>query len=270
MKEVTAASTQARAVNTGILNTAGADEQVTVTCVLHDGSFHRDVALSAGFKGGRAGYMAHEVKRSLRAMFAGLESNILQGSAAVTGTGFSGFPDQATVDKADDTMVVNAGGDGGQSVWFLKTAPEAVAVVAGNEGSIDFVFDPETLVYVPTVASATPASQRGYMALAASLLGYFAVQYGNIYGLGRICNIDGTTNHTLTDDHIADAMSKFPIGQTPNLCVMSRSARAQLQKSRTAVTTTGQTALLPTMTADGIPIIVSDGIKLNESTVANA
>ena len=152
----------------------------------------------------------------------------------------------------------------------MKTDPNAVAVVAGNEGSIDFVFDPETLVYIPTVASATPASQRGYMALAASLLGYFAVQYGNIYGLGRICNIDGTTSHALTDDMIADAMAKFPVGMTPNLCVMSRSARAQLQKSRTATTTTGQTALMPDMTADGVKIIVSDGIKLNESTVANA
>jgi hypothetical protein len=269
MKEVTAASSQARAINTGIINTAGADEQVSVTCVLHDASFFRDVALASGYKGGKAAYIAFETQRALRAMFAGLEQNMLQGSAAITGTGFSGFPDQTTVDKADDTMVVNAGGAGGQSVWLLKTDPSSVAVVAGNEGSVEFSYDPETLVYIPTVASATPASQRGYMALAVALQAYFAVQYGNIFGLGRICNLDGTTGHTLTDDHLADALGKFPVGQTPNVVVMSRSARAQLQKSRTAYSPSGAPAMIPT-DIEGIPILVSDHIKLNESTVANA
>lgn len=267
MKEVTAATSQARAINAGILNTAGADEQVTVTCVLHDASFFRDVALATGYKGGKAAYIANETQRALRAMFAGLEKNMLQGSGAITGTGFSGFPEQTTVDALSDAMVVNAGGSGGQSVWLMRTAPESVAVVAGNDGSVDFTYDPETLVYIQTVATATPANQRGYMALAVSLMAYFAVQYGNIYGLGRICNLDGTTGHTLTDDHLADALAKFPAGQMPNAICMSRSARAQLQKSRTAYSPSGAPAMLPTE-YEGIPFIISDHIKTDESAVS--
>jgi hypothetical protein len=267
MKETVAATSQARAVNTGILNTAGQDEQVTVTCVLHDASFYRDIALATGYAKGKAAYVANEIQRSLRAMFAGVEVNMLQGSAAITGTGFSGFPNQTSVDGLADGMVVNAGGDGGQSVWFLRSTPDDVAVVAGNEGSVNFTYDPEQLVYIPTVASATPATQRGYMALAVALQAYFAVQYGNIYGLGRICNLDGTTGHTLTDDMIADGLAKFPAGKVPTHCVMSRSARAQLQKSRTAYSPTGTPAPMPTE-VEGVPIVISEHVKLDEAAVA--
>ena len=267
MKETTAASSQARAINTGIINTAGQDEQVTVTCVLHDASFFRDAALAAGYGKGKAAYIERETRRALRAMFAGLEKNILQGSASVTGTGFSGFPDQATVDKTGDAMCITAGGAGGKSVWLLKSTPSDVAIVAGNEGRIDFTYDPETLVYVPTVASATPSEQRGYMALAVSLMSYFAVQYGNIYGLGRICNLDGTTNHTLTDTLLAEALAAFPAATTPNIICMNRTALYELQASRTATSVTGAPAPFPTE-AFGIPIVVSDQIKTDESTVA--
>ena len=267
MKQTVAASSQARAVNTGIVNTAGQDQQVEVTCVLHDASFYRDVAIANAYRKGKAEYMARETRRSMKAMFAGLEKNMLQGSAAITGTGFSGFPDQTTVDGTADGMVVDAGGAGGKSVWLLKTSPEDVAVVAGNDGNIEFVYDPETLVYIPTVASATPSSQRGYMALAATLLGYFAVQYGNAYGLGRICNLDGTEGHTLTDTLIAEAISKFPGGTMPNIICTNRTGLMELQTSRTAYSPTGTPAPFPTE-AFGIPIIVSDHVKTDESTVS--
>ncbi len=267
MKETTAASSQARAVNTGIINTAGQDEQVSVTCVLHDASFFRDLALALGYKGGKAAYMAKETQRSLKAMFAGIEINMLQGSAGIAGTGFSGFPDQTSVDAISDAMCINAGGSGGKSVWLLKSTPDDVAVVAGNDGSIDFSYDPEALVYIPTVASATPGSQRGYMALSVALMGYFAVQYGNIYGLGRICNLDGTTGHTLTDTLIGEALAEFPASTMPNLICMNRTALAELQASRTAYNVLGAPAPFPT-DAFGIPIVVSDNIKTNESAVS--
>ena len=80
-------------------------------------------------------------------------------------------------------------------MWLLKSTPDAVAVVAGNDGRVDFVYDPGTLVYVQTVASATPSEQRGYMALAASLMGYYAVQYGNIYGF-----VASTSFKDITDE----------------------------------------------------------------------
>jgi hypothetical protein len=267
MKETGATGAAFRDVNEGILNAASQDEQVTVSLKYFDGSFTRDVALADAYKGGRAAYMEKEVMRSIRNMFAGLEKNLLQGTGGVTGTGFTGFPDNTLVDGLSDTMVVNATGNGGQSVWFVKTAEDAVAMIAGNDGRIDFNYDPEKLTYIQTVASATPANQRGYMALAASLSGYFGVQYGNIYGLGRICNLDGADNKTLTDGMIADMLAKFPVSSFPNVCIMSRSALAQLQKSRTAVNATGAEAPFPTEVF-GVPIIVSDHVKLDETAIS--
>ena len=267
MKETGATGAEFRDVNTGILNAASQDEQVTVDLKFIDGSFTRDVALADAYKDGRAAYMEKEVMRSIRNLFASMEKNLLQGTGGVTGTGFTGFPDNALVDGLSDTMVVNATGNGGQSVWFAKTAEDAVAIIAGNDGRIDFNYDPDKLVYIQTVASATPASQRGYMALAAALSGYFGVQYGNIYGLGRICNLDGTEGKTLTDGMIADMLAKFPVSSFPNVAIMSRSALAQLQKSRTAVNATGAEAPFPTEVF-GVPIIVSDHVKLDESAIS--
>jgi hypothetical protein len=267
MKETGATGAAFRDVNEGILNAASQDEQVSVDLKFFDGSFTRDVALADGFKDGRAAYMEKEVMRAIRSLFAGLEKNLLQGTGGVTGTGFTGFPDLTTVDALADAMVIDSGGDGGQSVWMARTAEDAVAIIAGNDGRIDFNYDPDQLVYVQTVASATAANQRGYMALAAALSGYFGVQYGNIYGLGRIANVNTTSGHTLTDAKIADLLAKFPASSFPNVCIMSRSALAQLQKSRTAVNPTGAEAPFPTEVF-GVPIIVSDHVKLDESAVA--
>lgn len=255
-----------RAVQEGFLNAASEDEQVSIACKFFDGSFYRDIALTDGYKGGRAAYVAKETMRAIKAMFKGLEKNILQGTGGVTGTGFTGFPDNTLVDALADPMVVNATGNGGQSVWFARTAEDGVAIVAGNDGVIDFAYDPDQLTYIPTVVSATPATQRGYFALSVALSGYFAMQYGNIYGLGRICNLDGTTGKTLTDNMISDALSKFPSGSYPNVCIMSRSARKELQQSRTAVNATGAEAPFP-VEVFGVPIIVSDHIKLDETAI---
>jgi hypothetical protein len=267
MKETGATGAAFRDVNEGILNAASQDEQVTITLKYFDGSFTRDVALADAYKDGRAAYMEKEVMRSIRNLFAGLEKNLLQGTGGVTGTGFTGFPDNTLVDGLSDPMVVNATGNGGQSVWFAKTAVDAVALIAGNDGRIDFNYDPDSLTYVQTVASATAANQRGYMALAASLSGYFGMQYGNIYGLGRICNLDGASGKELTDTMIADMLAKFPVASFPNVCIMSRSALAQLRNSRTAVNPTGAEAPFPTEVY-GVRIIVSDHIKLNESAIS--
>jgi len=267
MKETGATGAEFRDVNTGILNAASQDEQVSVDLKFIDGSFTRDVALADAYKAGRAAYMEKEVMRSIRNLFASLEKNILQGTGGVTGTGFTGFPDSTAVDALADTMVVNSGGNGGQSVWMARTAEDAVAIIAGNDGRIDFNYDPDKLVYIQTVASATPANVRGYMALAAALSGYFGMQYGNIYGLGRIANVNTTSGHTLTDAKIADLLAKFPASSFPNVCIMSRSALAQLQKSRTAVNQTGAEAPFPTEVF-GVPIIVSDHVKLDEAAVS--
>lgn len=262
LKDTVAAGVAFRPVNTGILNAAPQEELVTVTCKYLDGSFHRDVALADGFKGGRAAYMQKETRKAILALFAGLEKQVLQGVSA-DASGFVGAPGYSFVDSVHDDMVVSAGGAGGRSVWLVRSTEDDVAIVAGNDGVLDFSYDPEQLSKIVT----DTATGAGYMALLASLAGWFAVQFGSRYSLGRICNIDGTSGKTLTDKLIAEGLSKFPASRQPNVLVMDRTSWYELQASRTATNPTGAPAPFPA-DAFGIPIVVSDQLKTDESTLA--
>jgi hypothetical protein len=266
LKETGAPTAQFRALNTGILNTASEDTLVTVECKFLDGTFYRDVQLGRAYKGGPAAYMARETVRAIRSMMVALERNILRGDAGVTGTGFVGFPDNTLVNQTGDAMVVNAGGDGGRSCWLLRSAPDEVAIVAGNDGALNFQFDPDQVQLVQTVANATLSNQRVYAAYVALLDGWFGMQYGSIYGLARICNLSGAEGSTLNDDLIAQAIAKFPSNRPPTHIVMDRVLRQQLQQSRTAYNPTGSPAPFPNE-AFGIPIVATDQLKTNESTV---
>jgi hypothetical protein len=261
-----AAGAEFRDVNTGILNVAGEDTQINVTCKYLDASFSRDVALADGYKTGRAGYMARETQRALKSMLAGLEKQILQGTTA-DADGFVGFPAWTYTDTAyDTTMGVNAGGSGGRSVWLVRTGVDDVALVAGNDGNINFDFDPEQLIREFTVASATPSAVRAYSALFANLGGWFGMQYGSKFSLGRIFNLSGATGSKLTDAYLSQAIVKFPAARPPNLIVMDRTSLGELQQSRTATNPTGAEAPFP---ADvfGIPIVVSDQLKTDETAL---
>jgi hypothetical protein len=264
LKKTVAAGGAFRDVNTGLANAAGKEEMVTVTCKYLDGSFHRDVALADGFKDGRAAFMAKEVTRALTAMFSIAEKQIILGTGN-DANGFVGFAANTAVDKADDAMVVNAGGSGGKSVYLCRSTVDDLALVCGNDGVIKFDFDPEQLVRIITDA----ATGAGYSAMLATLGAWMGVQMGSIYSLGRICNLDGTSSHTLTDDHIADAISKFPAGRGPNVIAMNRVALKELRQARTATSPTGAPAPFP-QDWEGIPIVVTDSLPSNESTVANA
>jgi hypothetical protein len=107
------------------------------------------------------------------------------------------------------------------------------------------------------------------MALVASLGGWLGLQFGSVYSLGRICNLDGTTGHTLTDDMIADAISKFPSDKPPTHIVMNRTSLKELRNSRTATSATGAPAPFPAE-AFNIPVIVTDSLTSTETALVNA
>jgi hypothetical protein len=259
LKETTASGAAFRDVNTGLANAAPAEELVTVTLKYLDGSFHRDVAVADGFKDGRAAYMERETMKSLRALFAGLEKQLLQGTSA-DANGFDGTPQHAFTDYVEDDMVVDAGGSGGRSVWLVRTSIDDLAVVAGNDGQIRFDYDPEQLVRIIT----NTGTGAGYSALLATLGGWFGLQVGSRYSLGRIVNLDGTSDDLLTDDLISDAISKFPASRQPNAIVMDRTSLKELQQSRTATTPTGAPAPFPAESF-GVPIIVTDHLDSSEA-----
>ena len=263
IKQVVAAGASFRAVNTGVANAAPQQEDVEVVCKYLDGSFQRDIAIADGYRGGRAAYMQKETAKALLALFAGLEKQILQGTGSgISGTGFNGLADNSFVSNLHQSMVVNAGGNGGRSVWLVRSTEDDVAIVAGNDGQLKFDFDPESVQFLVTDTS----TGAGYNALSAALGGWFAVQYGSRYSLGRIANIDGTSEHALTDKLIAEALSKFPAGRQPNVIVMDRTSWYELQSSRTATNPTGAPAPFPT-DAFGIPIVVSEHVKTDESAL---
>lgn len=271
IKKTTAPTAHFRKINQGVLNAAGGSEQITIECAYFDGHFHRDVAAASGYKGGAAAYMASESEDQVHAMFAALEAAILgsydadesdSASASLSIKGnIPSFASVPTVATLSGGMVVSAGGNGGRSVWLLRTSPKNVAVIAGNEGRVQFQYDPEKKVLIQL------PDGKEYVAWLADLGGWFSVQYPSIYDIGRIANLDGTNGHTLTDRLLSRALAKFPESRRPNLIVMDGELRSQLRESRTATSPTGAEALLPTE-FDGIPIIGTDHLKTDEAVVA--
>jgi len=256
-RKLTAPGVGFRLVNEGITNGNGTFEQVTISCALLDGSFSRDKAIALGYKDGPVAYMDGEAMDSLAETFFNAEKAIFR---ADLNKQFTGLPGNAYFDAITvDSQVINAGGDGGRSVWLLRSAKNGISVIAGNNGNVEMATEDATVV-------AYDASDRPYTALHRSIMGWFGLQVGSQYDAVRIANIDGTTGHKLTDTLIAEALVKFKAGMGPTLIAMSRTSHYELQASRTAVNPTGAPAPFPTE-AFGIPIEVTDAIPEDEDAL---
>jgi hypothetical protein len=205
--------------------------------------------------------MAKQTMKALKSLFQGLEQQIFQGTS-VDADGFTGFQDSTILDGLDDAMVVDAGGSGGRSVWLIRTTEDDMAIVAGNEGNIKFDFDPDAVQKIIT----NTGTGAGYNALNAALGSWYAIQFGSIYTVARIANLDGTNTNTLTDDMLSEAISKFPATKQPNLIVADRTTLKELQQSRTATNPTGAPAPFPE-NAFGIDIVVTDQLGSGEAAL---
>jgi hypothetical protein len=246
-----------RLVNEGITNANGEFSIIQLDCALLDASFSRDKAIANGYRKGATAYMDEEAMDSLAEAFAQAERSIFR---ANINKQFTGLPGNAYFDAITvDSQVVNAGGNGGRSVWLLRTAPNGISVIAGNDGRVDMATEDAVVV-------AYDSSDRAYTGLHRSILGWFGLQVATQYDAARIANIDGTTGHKLTDALIAEGLSKFKAGKGPNLIAMSRTSLFELHTSRTAVNPTGSAAPIPTE-AYGIPIVVTDSIPEDETAL---
>lgn len=258
LRRKTAAGAGFRKIGKGITNAAEEFTDITVSCELLDGSFDRDVGLALGYKAGREAYLRKETLAGLKTMFYRLEESIFNLSVA---TSFKGLPYMDDYWADDLDQVVNAGGTGGKSVWVLRWAEDGVSVIAGNEGRVEF-----TLPDADNIVRVLDADSRPYSAYRQTLLGWYALQVGSKYDAARICNLDGTSGKTVTDDMLADAISKFRSGKGPNMIVMNRTALKELRESRTATNPSGAPALFPTE-AFGIPIVPTDALSDSEAEV---
>ena len=162
------------------------------------------------------------------------------------------------IDAVSSDLTVDATGTGGttSSVWGVKFGPRDVQWVYGNDGSLE-------LSDVSTVRL-QDAALKPYTGYRQEILAYPGLQVGSIYSCGRVKNVGTASGKTLEDDMIIDLLSKFKAGQRPDVLLMSRRSRKQLQQSRTAVNATGAPAPMPTE-VEGVPIVATDAILDTET-----
>jgi hypothetical protein len=255
----TAAGATFRLLNTGVNNAAEVFEDVTLNCKLLDASYTRDVGLAMAYKKGLSAYIQKETLGALKSAMYAIEYALFNNDKP---TAFSGFGQFETLQDTDLGQVVSAGGAGGKSVYLLRWGEDAAAIVAGNEGRIDMIWDDNS----PTIVQVVQTGSLVYSAYRVTLGGWFGLQLGSKYDAVRIANLDGTSDDLLTDDLISEAISKFPAARPPNMIVMNRTSLKELQQSRTATNPTGAPAPFPSE-AFGVPIVVTDALGTGESTV---
>lgn len=247
-----------RAENDGREHDSAVRVAVTDTLKIFDASFTMDVAVARSCTKGPEFALGLEMKDHLKAAYATLEYTFCNGTAngAVAG-GFDGLAQQA--DQLADANVVNAGGSANRtSVYLIRSYPDEVAVVAGNDGRVQIE---DTIIQ--RIAGATTGHLGAYFT---NICSWYGAQFGALYSVVRIANIAGATQ-TVTDDLIYSGLEKFPSSRPPNLIVMNRRSLFQLRDSRTATNATGAPAPLPA-DVEGIPILVTDGIGVAETAVA--
>ena len=245
-----------RALNAGVDNDVATYTQVSVDLAIADASFNIDIAAAEGYRLGPAAFIALQMQNHMQAMMAKIENELINGGAS---DGFASLSEE--LDSASDAMVVDAGGtesDKASSAYLIRSGMNDVQVCWGNQGVIEAK---DTTIVRSAAASGTFPSYY------TAVTGYVGLTYGSAYSAGRIVNLTNDSGKGLTDDLIADALSKFPAGRGPNMIAVNRRSLKQLQNSRTATNATGAPAPFPE-SAFGVPIIVTDQISSTEAIVS--
>lgn len=262
-KYTTAPTVGFRAVNDGRENSKSVDTPVTRDLKIVDATFSVDVAIANAFKMGADAYISKEAMRHLQAAFFLVERQFFYGTVSPgSSAGFLGFGDEADLNQAADTMVVNAGGTTaatGSSAWLLRVNPDEVAIILGRNGNIEIAETTTTRI----AGSATGTFPAYYT----PITGWAAMKRGSVYSAVRIANLTEDSGKGLTDDLIAKGIEKFRAGSPPTHLVCSRRSLRQLQDSRTATNTTGAPAPFP-QESFGVQIVVTDAIVNTETLLA--
>lgn len=271
VKETAAPVVGFRAANAGRDMDSSDDTLVSIDLKILDFSWQVDQAVASSWRRGKERYIAREGLRHLAAAFMAYEKQLINGvigasdSAAASGSaaGFLGFRDAATVNALADAMVVTAGAgtaDVNSSVWGVRLAEDGVCGVMIPDAPFELG---ETVTQQRIVDPGT--DNKTLPTWYTPGFTWLGVQIGSAYDIGRIANL--TTSAPLTDDLIAELLSRYPIGKYPTHLLMSRRSRKQLQDSRTATNATGAPAPFPTE-AFGVPIVATDAISNTEELIA--
>lgn len=252
---IAAATVAFRNANEGTAVARGTHENRLVETFILSPPMEIDKAVADSFEDGPEAFMALESGAVMEGAFATLCSQFYYGQG--TGGDSKGHP--GLIDSIHADLVVDAGGttgDTASSVWAVRWGPKNVQWVWGQNGQLELADVTEVRL--------TDGSSNPYTGYHTELLAYPGVQVGSKFSIGRIKKITADSAKTLTDDMISDLLSKFPAGYAPELLLMSRRSRKQLQQSRTATNATGAPAPFP-VEAFGVPIQTTDAILDTEA-----
>jgi len=156
---------------------------------------------------------------------------------------------------------VDAGGTtagAGSSVWAVRWGPKNVQWVWGLNGQLALSDVREESV-APDAAKPTERLTAYFQ----EILARPGLQVASLLSIARIKKLTAENLRGLTDDRIADLLSRFPAGLRPDVLLMNRRSLRQLQDSRTATNATGAPAPFPAE-AFGVPIALTDAILTTE------
>ena len=243
-----------RNANEGTAATKGTYENRLFETYILNPRWECDKAVADRYEDGPEAYIALEASAILEAAMQTLATQFYYG----TGADAKGFPGLLAAYDATN-MVVDAGGTTagtGSSVWAVRFGPKNVTWVYGNNGSLELSDVAEQRIL--------DANDNPFTAYVQELLAYPGLQVASLYSVGRIKKLTADTGKGLTDDLVAELLSKFPVGVRPDVLLMTRRSLRQLQDSRTATNATGAPAPFPTE-AFGVPIAPTDAITNTEA-----
>ncbi len=234
------------------------ENRLVSTFILHP-RFEVDKAVADRHPKGWQYFLSQEAVGTLEGEMQALGKQFYYGATSGYPGNTKGFP--GLLQGYDSTnMVVDATGttdDTATSVWLVKFGERDVQWVWGQDGSLEL-----SDVRVESIIDPLDSTKKfdGYVQ---TMNAYPGLQIGSLRSVVRIKKITEDSGKGLTDDLIAKAIEKFPVGVTPDCIFMNRRSRRQLQDSRTATNTTGAPAPFP-MESFGIPILPTDSLVNTE------
>lgn len=257
-----------RNANEGSAATKSVFESKMVECFILAANIVADKAVANAYEDGPDAWKAIESVGVMKQAMIEIGSQIIYGTA-VDGKGFPGLQ-QIHTSLATD-LVVDAGGTTagtGSSVYGLTFGPQGVQLVFGSNTTFELGEWREQLM--------NDGSSNPYDAYVNALTAWVGMQVGSKYAVGRLKDCtEAESAARCSDLHLANLLSKYPVGMRPNVWLMSRRSAYQLQRSRTVTINSGpgsakaggtieSVAALPE-SAFGIPIIVTDSITDTET-----
>jgi len=242
-----------RDANEGVEPKKGTYENRRIECYIFNPRWECDKAVADVFEDGPEAFIALEAAGIMEGSMQHLASQFYYG-VANDAKGFPGL--QAMVNSA---MVLDAGGttdNVASSVYGVRWGPRDVGWVWGRDGTLDL---PDA-----TTERVLDSNSKVYTAYCQEILAHTGLQVANKWAVGRLKDLTTDSGKGLTDDLLGTFLDLWPVGKSPDVLLMTKRSRRQLQQSRTATNETGRPAPVPS-DYEGIPIVVTEALVNTEA-----